>query len=98
MADLAQARTLDWCEVRTLLLVIEVLSPSTAWYDRFTKRRLYQEVEIPNYWIVNPDRRLVELWTPDRELPDIERGEVMWHPAGAAQAFAINLDDLFRPI
>ncbi len=98
VADLEQVRTLDWREVKTLLLVIEVLSPSTARYDRFTKRRLYQEVEIPNYWIVDPDRRLVELWTPDRELPDIERGEVTWHPAGAAQAFTINLEELFRPI
>ncbi len=70
----------------------------TFCYDRFTKRRLYQEVEIPDYWIVDPDQRLVELWTPDRELPDIERGEVTWHPAGAAQAFTLNLEDLFRPI
>ncbi len=98
VADLEQARTLDWRKVRTLLLVIEVLSSSTVRYDRFTKRRLYQEVEIPDYWIVDPDRRLVELWTPDRELPDIERGEVTWHSAGAAQAFTINLEELFRPI
>lgn len=98
VADLEQVRTLDWREVKTLLLVIEVLSPSTARYDRFTKRRLYQEVEIPNYWIVDPDRRLVELWTPERELPDIERCEVTWHPAGAGEAFTINLEELFRPI
>ncbi len=98
VADLEQARTLDWREVKKLLLVIEVLSPSTARYDRFTKRRLYQEVEIPDYWIVDPDRRLIESWTPDRELPDIERGEATWHPAGAAQAFTINLEELFRPI
>ena len=98
VADMDQARTLDWREVKTLLLVIEVLSPSTARYDRFTKRRLYQEVEIPDYWIVDLDRRLVESWTPDRELPDIERGDVTWHPAGAAQALTINLEELFRPI
>ena len=98
VADLDQARTLDWREVKTLLLVIEVLSPSTARYDRFAKRRLYQEVEIPAYWIVDPDRRLVEQWTPDRELPDIERREVTWHPVGAAQALTINLEELFRPI
>ena len=98
VADLEQVRTLDWREVKTLLLVIEVLSPSSTRYDRFTKRRLYQEVEIPDCWIVDPDRRLVELWTSERELSDIERGEVTWHPAGAAQAFTINLEELFRPI
>jgi Uma2 family endonuclease len=98
VANLEQARTMDWREIKTLLLAIEVLSPSTARYDRFTKRRLYQEVEVPDYWIVDPDRRLVELWTPEREFPDIERGEVTWHPAGAAQAFTINLEELLRPI
>ncbi len=98
VADLEQVRTLDWREVKTLLLVIEVLSPSTARYDRFTKRRLYQEVEIPDYWIVDPDRRLVELWTPERELPDIEDREVRWYPKGATVSFTLTLEELFRPI
>ena len=98
VADLEQVRTLDWREVKTLLLVIEVLSPSTARYDRFTKRRLYQEVEIPDYWIVDPDRRLVELWTPERELPDIEGREVRWYPKGATVPFTLTLEELFRPI
>ncbi len=98
VADLEQVRTLDWREVKTLLLVIEVLSPSTARYDRFTKRRLYQEVEIPNYWIVDPDRRFVELWTPSKELPDVESREVTWHLEGAGAAFTLNLEELFRPI
>ena len=98
VADLDQARTLDWREVKTLLLVIEVLSPSTARYDRFTKRRLYQEVEVPDYWIVDLDRRLVELWTPSKELPDTVRDEVTWHPKDAAKPLTLKLDELFRPI
>ncbi len=98
VADLEQVRTLDWREVKTLLLVIEVLSPSTARYDRFTKRRLYQEVEIPNYLIVDPDRRLVELWTPSKELPDVESREVTWHPEGAGEPLTVKLEELFRPI
>ena len=98
VADLEEARTLDWSKVKTLLLVIEVLSPSTARYDRFTKRRLYQEVEIPDYWIVDPDRRLVEVWTPSKELPDVESREVTWRPAGATVPLTIELERLFRPI
>ncbi len=98
VADLQQARTLDWREVKTLLLVIEVLSPSTARYDRFTKRRLYQEVEIPDYWIVDPAQRLVELWTPRKELPAVETREVTWHPEGVGTPLTVNLEELFRPI
>ncbi|MFQ5705289.1 MAG: Uma2 family endonuclease [Gemmatimonadales bacterium] len=60
-----EARTLEWTRVRSLLLAVEVLSPSTACHDRFTKRRLYQEVGVPDYWIVDPDARFVEVWTPD---------------------------------
>ena len=48
VVPLGEARTLDWSQMRTLLLAVEVLSPSTARADRFTKRRLYQEVGIPH--------------------------------------------------
>ncbi|MBK7925483.1 MAG: Uma2 family endonuclease [Gemmatimonadetes bacterium] len=54
-----------------LLLVIEVLSPSTARADRFTKRRRYQEARVPLYWIVDPERAQVEVWTPDAVLPPL---------------------------
>jgi Uma2 family endonuclease len=46
-----QARTLEWSAIRDLLLVAEVLSPSTPRHDRFTKRRRYQEAGVPLYWI-----------------------------------------------
>jgi Uma2 family endonuclease len=38
-------------------LVIEILSPSNTKYDTETKRRLYEQFGIPEYWIVNPDNR-----------------------------------------
>jgi Uma2 family endonuclease len=68
VVETEQARTLDWTEMRNLLLTIEVLSPATARYDRYTKRRLYQEVGIPFYWIVDADEKLVEVWTPKAQF------------------------------
>jgi len=38
-------------------LVIEILSPSTARYDQVEKRQLYEENGVPEYWIVDPERR-----------------------------------------
>lgn len=35
-------------------LVLEILSPSTARYDRLEKLRLYQQAGVKEYWIVNP--------------------------------------------
>jgi Uma2 family endonuclease len=40
---LAEARTLTWSNVTTLLLAIEVLSPSSVRADRFTKRHLFRK-------------------------------------------------------
>ena len=68
-----QARALDWSAVHDLLLVAEVLSPSTPRHDRFTKRRRYQEAGVPLYWIVDGDGRQVEVWTPGDAFPRIER-------------------------
>jgi Uma2 family endonuclease len=98
VADLAEARTLDWSRVRHLHLAVEVLSPSTARADRFTKRRLYQEVGVPAYWIVDADAHQIEVWTPDLTFPSLERERLTWQPEGAAEPFALELSVLFRPI
>jgi Uma2 family endonuclease len=93
-----EARTLNWTEIRTLLLAAEVLSPASQRADRFTKRRLYQERSVPTYWVVDGDERHVEVWTPDAEFPVVERDRLKWLPAGAERAFTLELEELFRPI
>ena len=98
VVPLEQARTLDWREMTNLLLAVEVLSPSTARADRFTKRRLYQEVGVPTCWIVDPERRCVEVWTPAAACPAIEWASVSWHPDGAAETFTMRLEELLRPL
>ncbi len=98
VVHLEQARTMDWSQMKSLLLTIEVLSPTTARHDRFTKRRLYQEVGIPLYWIVDPDERLVEVWTPEDQFPRVERECVTWKAEAAEAEFLLDLGELFRPI
>jgi Uma2 family endonuclease len=98
VVDIEQARSMDWTQMKDLLLTIEVLSPSTARYDRFTKRRLYQEVGIPSYWIVDPDEKLVEVWSPDAHFPSVERRFTRWKPEGAEKELVLDLEELFRPI
>jgi Uma2 family endonuclease len=93
-----EARLLDWKQVKRLLLVAEVLSPSSARADRFTKRLEYQRQGIPLYWIVDGDAKRVEIWTPDAEAPYIERDRLDWCPAGAQIPFSLPLADLFRPV
>ncbi len=98
VVPIEEARTDDWAKVRHLLLVVEVLSPSSKRHDRFTKRRLYQEQAVPLYWIVDSEAKAVEVWTPEARFPHVERERVVWHPAGATTSLALPLEDLFRPL
>jgi Uma2 family endonuclease len=93
-----EARSHDWSLIQTLLLVIEVLSPSTERSDRFTKRRRYQEAGVPLYWVVDGDAQRVEVWTRTADFPTIEAERLRWHSAGADRAFVLELSELFGPV
>jgi Uma2 family endonuclease len=54
-------RPIGWEECGVPILIAEVLSPSTARYDRITIRRRYQRSGVPAYWVVDLDARLVEV-------------------------------------
>jgi Uma2 family endonuclease len=88
---------LEWAHVHGLLLAVEVLSPSSHRADRFTKRRAYQERAVPLYWIVDGDARQVEVWTPEAQVPVLERERLHWHPVGAMQPLTLPLGELFGP-
>lgn len=98
VVPIEEARTLAWPRIRTLLLAAEVLSPGSVRADRFTKRRLYQEVGIPLYWVIDADARVAEIWTPSDQFPRMETDRLLWHPLGASHAFEITLAELLRPI
>lgn len=40
--------------------ICEILSPTSVTRDRVDKRRLYAEVGVPHYWIVDPEARTLE--------------------------------------
>jgi Uma2 family endonuclease len=46
-------------------LVVEVLSPSTAKYDRQEKYQAYEQHGVGEYWIADPVHEVVEVWTLD---------------------------------
>lgn len=45
--------------------VMEVLSPSTEKYDRTEKKDLYRSQEIDEYWIVDWQKKQIEIYTLD---------------------------------
>ncbi|MGQ9627183.1 MAG: Uma2 family endonuclease [Anaerolineae bacterium] len=42
-------------------LVVEIISPSREHWDRIIKRQLYARYSIPEYWLVDPERKTVEV-------------------------------------
>ena len=95
VVDLESVRRDDWSKINLPLLVVEVLSPSSTRQDRFTKRRLYQEMAIPRYWLVDGVSRVVEVWTPDATFPMVEHERATWHPEGSPEPLTIELAELF---
>lgn len=91
-------RPTEWSEIGIPLLVAEVLSASTARFDRITKRYRFQRSGVPTYWIVDLDARLVEVWTPDADRPVIAAEQLTWRPVPDAEPLVIDLGGYFGEV
>jgi Uma2 family endonuclease len=73
-------------------LVIEVLSPSTESQDRNVKREQYAEFGVPFYWIVDLDRRHIEVFrlAHDPHGPaEVVTDTLEWQPVPGGPLLAI---------
>lgn len=43
-------------------LVIEILSPSTAKFDKYEKKAIYEKFGVREYWLVNPKDKSVDVF------------------------------------
>jgi Uma2 family endonuclease len=62
-------------------LVVEVLSPSNAYYDLTEKKRVYELAGVPYYWTLDPETSAFEGWmlegaTYAMEFRAVEQGTV----------------------
>jgi Uma2 family endonuclease len=88
----------DWRTCRTLRLAVEVLSPASARADRLVKRRIYQENRVATYWVVDAERRVVEAWHPDDDMPELVTEVLRWRVTPGAPECAIALADLWAAL
>ena len=84
--------------VRRLLIAAEVVSPSSARFDRVKKRPHYQRHRVSEYWIVDDASRTIERWTPDDDRPEILAERLVWRPAGASEPFELDLVRFFEEV
>jgi Uma2 family endonuclease len=85
----------SWKDITSLLLAVEVLSPSTARADRHDKRLEYQRQQTPEYWIVDLDGRVVERWRPNDSRPELLSDSLTWQPSESIAPLEINLPEFF---
>lgn len=88
----------SWSAFPDPILVIEVLSPSTARFDRVVKRRVFQRRGIPEYWVVDLDARAVDRWRPGDDRPEVLDTAIDWNPAGAQAPLALDLPGYFAEV
>jgi Uma2 family endonuclease len=55
----------------TAVLICETLSPGSSRHDRITKRRAFQRNGVSDYWIVDGDAEVFEVWHPQDDRPAI---------------------------
>jgi Uma2 family endonuclease len=75
-------------------LVIEIVSPSTRFRDHGLKREFYQR-HADLYWIVDLRRRVVHVWQPGADAPEVVTEELRWQPSPAHPPLVIDLHALF---
>ena len=88
----------NWKEVDGLWVVAEVLSPSTARYDRVIKRGYFRRNQVPEYWVVDLDARLIERWHANDDRPEVAFGSLIWAPTAGVARLTLSLVDLFREV
>lgn len=93
----AKRRPRTWKDLGVPVLVVEILSATSAIRDRGAKRRIYQEVGVTEYWIVDLDARLVERWKPPDRRPEIVDDALAFALPGGAVG-RIDLPILFRKL
>jgi Uma2 family endonuclease len=76
------------------ILVVEVLSPTTRRRDLVDKRRAYQRLRIPTYWVIDRVERQTLVWTSDAEHPAIVTTELRWQPRPDLEPLMIQLAEI----
>jgi Uma2 family endonuclease len=78
-------------------LVVEVLSPHSRHIDRVRKPPRYRDFGVPEYWVVDPVERAVEVHRLGAApVPLVCREVVRWQPDAAVPALEVTIAELFE--
>jgi Uma2 family endonuclease len=83
-------------QLSDLLLAVEVKSPGNPDYDFHTKRRLYLNAGVPEYWIVDPETRTIARWRDTADSGELFAERIEWQPSGMPEPFRLDLGEFFE--
>ncbi len=79
-------------------LIVEILSPSTGYKDLSLKLTIYEKYGVREYWIVNPERKTVQVFHhngTDYDKPDYYKGDETI-VSRVLEGFEVALVDIFK--
>jgi Uma2 family endonuclease len=77
-------------------LIIEILSPSNARHDRIVKFNKYREARVREYWIVDPEERVVSVYVlKDGQYVAVNYDDTAEVPVTALPGCTIDLKTVF---
>jgi Uma2 family endonuclease len=83
----------DWERAPLPILIVEVFSPSTFRRDQTFKKDFYEEAQIPEYWMIDPDRLQVTVVRADSKTT--VKDTFVWHPSGAGESLTVSVASIF---
>ena len=92
--QLPSSEDVDWEEMPTPSLVVEVISPFTRRRDHEDKKEFYIDAGVAESWIVDPENRNVAV-VDARGQKRIEQEKIEWRPAGTPETLSFRVAELF---
>ncbi len=79
-------------------LIVEIISPSNSYIDRYDKKNLYRQFKVKEYWIVDPGNLTLEIYQLAGEeyklaIYLVEKGKIA---SPLLPEFSLNLESLFE--
>ena len=86
---------IEWGTIADRWLALEILSPSTALYDRNYKVNAYLALGVREVWLVDAQTRTIEVHRTVGAEPAIVTDELRWTAPGAEAPLALDVAALF---
>jgi len=80
-------------------LIIEIISPTTGYYDLVVKKRIYEKHGVKEYWVVDPHLKWIEIYHwQEGKYQTLARAENSGTVESALlPGWSVDLKHLFKP-